>query len=96
MSIAKVKDICDSCSKVHDPLFPCDNIRKYIVTVKVYNKTHDPKNKRIGACITSIVCTDFTGHHHSLLVKAQNIVKAQNYIIEVYGDIHITRIEEVR
>ena len=68
--------------------------RQYIVTVKQYQDGHEPNNKRIGNCITSVVCTDFTGHHHSVLIQADTISEAQNKIVALFGEIHITRVEE--
>ena len=67
----------------------------YIVTVKRRNPNHDPRNKQTGICLVSDICTDKTGHHHSLLVEANSIKRAEEIIKEKYNNIHITRIEEV-
>lgn len=69
-------------------------LRNYIVTLKKYQKEHDPKNKRVGECITSLTCTDNTGHHHSTLIQASDIQEVKRIVKSLY-DLHITRIEEV-
>jgi len=67
----------------------------YIVTIKKYNKSHNPRDKKTGPCITSGICTDKTGHHHSVMVRASSIQEVQDKInnTDMYN-YHITRIEE--
>lgn len=67
----------------------------FIVTIKVErNKDHDPKNKVGGECSVSLDCTDVTGEHHSLLVKADSRDEIDYILKEIITYKHITRIEE--
>lgn len=68
-------------------------MNNYIVTVKLpRNPNHDPHNKLNGPCpATGKLCTDVTGEHHSVLIKA---VSAQAAMLEaqLHG-VHVTRAE---
>jgi hypothetical protein len=50
---------------------------KVIVTVKLpKNPAHDPKHKRTGICpVSSRLCTDVTGEHHSILVEGSSLIE---------------------
>ena len=73
---------------------------KYIVTIKEYQKGHNPRDKKSGKCITSEYCTDNTGHHHSIVVEVPEIHSSgliQDLVNEFYEkEIYITRIEEMK
>lgn len=65
-----------------------------VVTVKLPpNRQHDPRNKKIGPCLTTGVCTDQTGAHHSFAVKGR-ITREE--VQERFGFQHVTRIETSR
>lgn len=65
----------------------------YIVTVKLpRDKTHDPANKKTGACSISPECTDVTGQHHSFITTLEPPVIRQYLTGE---GMHLTRIEKV-
>lgn len=74
----------------------------WIVTLKLPKQEgHNPASKRLGRCPlalgtkgepTARVCTDTTGAHHSLLVRAANV----EAIRKRFENWHVTRIEQVR
>lgn len=71
-------------------------MKTYVVTLKKYQKGHDPKNKITSKCFLAETCTDSTGHHHSLVIYAMNISDVEQVIIDNFGEgMHITRIEEM-
>lgn len=66
----------------------------WIVTVKYKrNPNHDPRNKIIGTCQTSEMCSDSTGSHHCFLVKAHSLEEVATKVIMKFKKVHITRIE---
>jgi hypothetical protein len=69
-------------------------MKQYIVTIKKYQKGHNPHKKQTKKCLVSSYCTDSTGHHHSVLVEALTEEKVRQIIAQKYG-YHITRIEVV-
>jgi hypothetical protein len=69
--------------------------RKFIVTIKLpRNRSHDPQNKKSGACIVSSWCTDVTGEHHSYVLEAVNENDALDEARQA-GHAHITRVEAI-
>lgn len=73
-----------------------DTIKQYIVTIKIYQAGHNPRDKKVGMCFTSKFCTDKTGHHHSFLLRAVNPIHAKDETNKLFETPpHITRIEEV-
>ena len=71
-------------------------MKLYIVTIKLKEKKeHNPRNKKIDYCplTNNHICTDSTGAHHSVLIKAENINKIKQHLKHL--NFHITRIEEV-
>ncbi len=70
----------------------------FIATLKFKaKKDHDPRFKVKSFCALSSLCTDSTGAHHCILVKAPSLAEAQLKLIDVFGKkTHITRIEKAR
>jgi hypothetical protein len=69
----------------------------YIVTVKLAkNSDHNPLDKRTGECPlpSSVICTDVTGEHHSLLVEAASHDAARE-VATRHGYFHVTRVESI-
>ena len=63
-----------------------------IVTIKLpYNPAHDSHNKMLGRCVTSEICTDVTGSHHSYLTTGKSLESIREEAEAKYG--HVTRIE---
>ena len=67
---------------------------RYVVTVKhPSNPLHDPLTKVTGPCPASANCTDATGEHHSLVVRANSVTAVLQYFAS--RNTHVTRIEEL-
>ena len=67
----------------------------YIVTLKFKrNPNHNPRNKKTGACQTTNFCTDCTGEHHCILIRAVSMNMAEIILKLHYPNVHVTRIEQ--
>ena len=64
-----------------------------MITVKIgKDPDHNPRNKVTGSCpVTGEHCTDVTGEHHTILVRANNLGEVFSKITNT----HITRVEQV-
>jgi hypothetical protein len=69
----------------------------FLVTVKLprgHKGPHDPKRKVEGQCPAATgwdaICTDVTGEHHTILVRADSVDEARAWFPR---ETHITRVE---
>lgn len=70
----------------------------YLVTIKLpKNPAHDPRAKVTGSCAANGGgrCTDVTGEHHTMLIRAdasETLESVEAYARRVFA--HVTRVEE--
>lgn len=56
----------------------------WAVTVKLPSRSdHDVYNKKTGHCpFSGMVCSDITGRHHTVVVRADNVAEAETHVMD--------------